>query len=115
MSTCSKRLAEKAETSAARGIMTNAAVLTISDSVSAGGRADRSGPAVRDRLAGRSAEFKAANDLLHQGSKLENLVFTPAVHPWPERRTGNRANLANVPQTLVAILVLTPALRSRSE
>ena len=30
--------------------MTNAAVLTISDSVSAGTRADRSGPAVRDRL-----------------------------------------------------------------
>jgi len=30
--------------------MTNAAVLTISDSTSAGTRADRSGPAVRDRL-----------------------------------------------------------------
>jgi molybdopterin adenylyltransferase len=30
--------------------MTNAAVLTISDSVSFGSRADRSGPAVRDRL-----------------------------------------------------------------
>ena len=30
--------------------MTNAAVVTISDSVSAGTRADRSGPAVRDRL-----------------------------------------------------------------
>ena len=30
--------------------MTNAAVLTISDSVNAGVRADRSGPAVRDRL-----------------------------------------------------------------
>jgi molybdenum cofactor synthesis domain-containing protein len=30
--------------------MTNAAVLTISDSVSAGGRADISGPAVRERL-----------------------------------------------------------------
>jgi molybdopterin adenylyltransferase len=30
--------------------MTNAAVLTISDSVSAGSAADRSGPAVRDRL-----------------------------------------------------------------
>jgi molybdenum cofactor synthesis domain-containing protein len=30
--------------------MTNAAVLTISDSVSAGMRADRSGPAVRERL-----------------------------------------------------------------
>ncbi|MBZ5727067.1 MAG: MogA/MoaB family molybdenum cofactor biosynthesis protein [Acidobacteriia bacterium] len=30
--------------------MTNAAVLTISDSVSAGVRADRSGPAVRERL-----------------------------------------------------------------
>jgi molybdenum cofactor synthesis domain-containing protein len=30
--------------------MTNAAVLTISDSVSAGARADRSGPAVRERL-----------------------------------------------------------------
>jgi molybdenum cofactor synthesis domain-containing protein len=31
-------------------MMTNAAVLTISDSVSAGTRADRSGPAVRERL-----------------------------------------------------------------
>ena len=30
--------------------MTKAAVLTISDSVSAGARADRSGPAVRERL-----------------------------------------------------------------
>ena len=30
--------------------MTNAAVLTISDSVSAGARTDRSGPAVRERL-----------------------------------------------------------------
>ncbi len=30
--------------------MTNAAVVTISDSVSAGTRSDRSGPAVRDRL-----------------------------------------------------------------
>ena len=30
--------------------MTNAAVLTISDSVSTGARTDRSGPAVRDRL-----------------------------------------------------------------
>jgi len=30
--------------------MTNAAVLTISDSVSAGTRADRSGPALRERL-----------------------------------------------------------------
>jgi molybdenum cofactor synthesis domain-containing protein len=30
--------------------MTNAAVLTISDSVSAGARQDRSGPAVRERL-----------------------------------------------------------------
>src|SRR5438445_2490368 len=30
--------------------MTNAAVLTISDSVSAGTRTDRSGPAVRERL-----------------------------------------------------------------
>ena len=33
-----------------KGDMTNAAVLTISDSVSAGTRADRSGPAVRERL-----------------------------------------------------------------
>ena len=36
--------------SAAKAIMINAAVLTISDSVSAGTRADRSGPAVRERL-----------------------------------------------------------------
>jgi molybdopterin adenylyltransferase len=38
------------KTSTARSIMTNAAVLTISDSVSAGVRTDRSGPALRERL-----------------------------------------------------------------
>jgi hypothetical protein len=36
------------------------------------------------RLAGRSAEFQAANDLLRRGSRLEHLIFTPAIHPWPE-------------------------------
>jgi hypothetical protein len=36
------------------------------------------------RLAGRSAEFRAANDLLKQGSKLQNIVFAPAVYGWPE-------------------------------
>jgi hypothetical protein len=35
-------------------------------------------------LAGRSAEFRAANDLLKRGSKLQNIVFTPAVYQWPE-------------------------------
>jgi hypothetical protein len=34
------------------------------------------------RLAGRSAEFQAANTLLFQGSKLQNIVLIPAVHPW---------------------------------
>jgi hypothetical protein len=36
------------------------------------------------RLAGRSAEFRAANDLLKRGSKLQNIVFTPAVYQWRE-------------------------------
>jgi hypothetical protein len=36
------------------------------------------------RLAGRSAEFQAANKLLYQGSKLENIAFTSAVLPWDE-------------------------------
>jgi len=36
------------------------------------------------RVAGRSANFQAANRLLHQGSKLENIAFTPAVLAWDE-------------------------------
>jgi len=36
------------------------------------------------RLAGRSAEFRAANELLHRGSKLEDVAFTPLVLTWPE-------------------------------
>ena len=36
------------------------------------------------RLASRSAHFQAANRLLQQGSKLENIAFTPAVLPWDE-------------------------------
>jgi hypothetical protein len=35
-------------------------------------------------LAGRSAEFQAANELLHNGSKLKDLAFTPSLLPWPE-------------------------------
>lgn len=35
-------------------------------------------------VAGRSAEFQAANELLNRGSELENLVFTPYRLPWPE-------------------------------
>jgi hypothetical protein len=35
-------------------------------------------------VAGRSAEFQAANQLLNQGSKLQDLVFTPYVLLWPE-------------------------------
>lgn len=35
-------------------------------------------------VAGRSAEFQAANKLLNQGSMLENLVFTPYLFPWSE-------------------------------
>lgn len=37
------------------------------------------------RLAGRSVEFRTANDLLKQGSKLQNIVFAPAVYEWPEQ------------------------------
>ena len=35
-------------------------------------------------VAARSAEFDAANQLLNKGSKLENIVFSPPVLPWPE-------------------------------
>jgi hypothetical protein len=35
-------------------------------------------------VAKRSAEFAAANQLLNAGAKLEDLVFTPVVFPWPE-------------------------------
>jgi hypothetical protein len=35
-------------------------------------------------VAGRSAEFGAANQLLQQGSKLENMAFTALGFPWPE-------------------------------
>jgi hypothetical protein len=33
-------------------------------------------------LAGRSAEFQAANDLLNRGSEIKNIVFTPPVLTW---------------------------------
>lgn len=44
------------------------------------------GISVQDFLAvaGRSAEFQAANKLLNQGSKLQDLVFTPYLLLWPE-------------------------------
>lgn len=35
-------------------------------------------------LAGRSAEFDAANQLLNRGSKLEDIAFTTAVLNWRE-------------------------------
>jgi hypothetical protein len=35
-------------------------------------------------VAGCSAEFQAANVLLHKGSSLQNLAFTPPLLPWPE-------------------------------
>ena len=35
-------------------------------------------------IAGRSAEFRAINQLLHQGSKLENIKGMPLILPWPE-------------------------------
>ena len=35
-------------------------------------------------IAGRSAEFDAANQLLNRGSKLENVVFTPTLLVWSE-------------------------------
>jgi hypothetical protein len=34
-------------------------------------------------VAARSAELDAANQLLKNGSKLENLVFTTALLKWP--------------------------------
>lgn len=36
-------------------------------------------------VAGRSGEFHAINDLMNGGSKLENIVLTPAVFQWPEQ------------------------------
>jgi hypothetical protein len=36
-------------------------------------------------VAGRSAEFQAANELLQQRAKLENMAFMPPVLYWPER------------------------------
>jgi hypothetical protein len=35
-------------------------------------------------LAGRSAEFQAANELLNGGSKLDDVRFTPSLMLWPE-------------------------------
>jgi len=35
-------------------------------------------------IAGRSAELRAADDLLGQGSKLENITFTAPILNWPE-------------------------------
>jgi hypothetical protein len=35
-------------------------------------------------VAGRSAEFQAANELLQQGAKLEDVAFTSPVLFWPE-------------------------------
>jgi hypothetical protein len=32
----------------------------------------------------RSAEFQGVNEMLNRGSKLENLVMTPTLLPWPE-------------------------------
>jgi len=36
-------------------------------------------------VAGRSAEFRAANELLNKGSKLENIAFTVPLLNWPEQ------------------------------
>lgn len=35
-------------------------------------------------VAGRSVEFHTINDLMHSGSRLEDIVLTPAVFLWPE-------------------------------
>jgi hypothetical protein len=45
----------------------------------------KSGVSGRDliAIAGRSAEFDAANKLLNSGSKLENIGFTEPVLLWP--------------------------------
>jgi hypothetical protein len=48
-------------------------------------------------VAGRSADFHAINDLLNGGSKLENVVLTPVVFQWPEKRLdgeGTRATFS---------------------
>jgi len=36
------------------------------------------------RVAGRSAEFQAINQMLDKGAELKNLVLTPILLPWPE-------------------------------
>jgi hypothetical protein len=40
-------------------------------------------------VAGRSAEFRAANELLNKGSKLGDLGFTPSVFMWSEEGPGS--------------------------
>ena len=40
-------------------------------------------------VAGRSAEFDAANQMLHKGSKLADIIFTPSVLIWPEDGPDN--------------------------
>jgi molybdopterin biosynthesis enzyme MoaB len=67
--------------------MTNAAVLTISDSVSAGTRADRSGPAVRERLEqlGWSVSVMEAipDETSEIAARLSTLADGARPHRWP--------------------------------
>ena len=49
------------------------------------------------RVAGRSAAFRAANELLHKGSKLEDLGFTPSVFMWPEEGPGSDSPVPRKP------------------
>jgi hypothetical protein len=41
------------------------------------------------RVAGRSAEFTVANELMNKGSKLGDLGFTPSLFMWPEEGPGS--------------------------
>ena len=46
--------------------------------------ADQTSAADLLAVAARSAEFDAADKLLKKGSRLQNLVFTPPLMPWPD-------------------------------
>jgi len=58
--------------------MINAAVLTISDSVSAGTRTDRSGPAVRDRLEQLGWKVSVLEVVPDEAAEISNRLATLA-------------------------------------
>jgi hypothetical protein len=49
------------------------------------------------RVAGRSAEFRAGNELLNKGSKLGDIGFTPSVFMWPEEGPGSEPPVPKKP------------------